>query len=386
VLVDGGYVRLSDAPREHGQNVAHERLSATVTVSEPSYVYTYLSNEEPTESPIDVYFDDFAVTQVTSNVVAGGDYYSFGLPMDTRQITQENYRFGYQGQFAEKDSITNWNSFQLRMYDARFGRWISPDPYGQFSSPYVGMGNEPNMSTDSDGGWNTLASFATGFVAGGITAGVIARQSGSSVKEAFLFGLAGGLAGGTIGAVINNLGGFESSLRQAEAAEIPLSDGSNKVSILINNNGGKLRLKRILNSNGGVLGGHVAISIGKMVYGFTSDKNNIKRSLINTDGDDDGFNRVGVHPDTWHSGGVLEEFGNSPSYSSGFDTRFDIPVTDEQRVKILEEVRKISLNPPDYGTLRARCTSVAARILRAGKVLPRQSISIKNLLFNLGSF
>jgi RHS repeat-associated protein len=152
-FLTGGYVRLSDVPREYGQNCAHERMAATVTVNEPGFVYTYLSNEEPTGSPVEVYFDDFKVTQVHGTVVAGGDYYPFGLPMDTRQISYENYRFGYQGQFSEKDSLTNWNSFQLRMYDARFGRWISPDPYGQFASPYVGMGNEPVIGSDADGGF-----------------------------------------------------------------------------------------------------------------------------------------------------------------------------------------------------------------------------------------
>lgn len=38
------------------------------------------------------------------------------------------------------------------MYDARIGRWVSPDPYGQFSSGYVGMGNNPVNGTDPDGG------------------------------------------------------------------------------------------------------------------------------------------------------------------------------------------------------------------------------------------
>ena len=31
-------------------------------------------------------------------------YYPFGLSISDRQITQEPYRYGYQGQFAEKDS------------------------------------------------------------------------------------------------------------------------------------------------------------------------------------------------------------------------------------------------------------------------------------------
>ncbi|MEI9919745.1 MAG: RHS repeat-associated core domain-containing protein [Bacteroidota bacterium] len=172
-LMNGGYVRLSSAAREYGQNVAHERLATSFTVNEPSYVYTFLSNEEPTGSPVDVYFDDFKVTQVHGTVVSGGDYYPFGLPIDTRQMTQENYRFGYQGQYSEKDSLTGWNSFHLRMYDARFGRWISPDPKGQFASPYVGMGNNPVNGTDSDGGLfgRLRAQLAAAFTPGGYMEG-----------------------------------------------------------------------------------------------------------------------------------------------------------------------------------------------------------------------
>jgi RHS repeat-associated protein len=72
--------------------------------------------------------------------------------MEGREITQEDYRWGYQGQYAEKDTTTGWNQFQLRMYDARFGRWLSVDPYNQFWSPFIGMGNIPNQGTDPDGG------------------------------------------------------------------------------------------------------------------------------------------------------------------------------------------------------------------------------------------
>jgi len=58
-----------------------------------------------------------------------------------------------KGQFAEKDDETGFNAFQLRMYDARIGRWIRPDPYKQFASAYVGMGNNPISAIDVDGGY-----------------------------------------------------------------------------------------------------------------------------------------------------------------------------------------------------------------------------------------
>jgi hypothetical protein len=43
-------------------------------------------------------------------------------------------------------------AFQLRMWDGRLGRWLSPDPYGQYASPYLGMGNNPMNLIDPDGG------------------------------------------------------------------------------------------------------------------------------------------------------------------------------------------------------------------------------------------
>ena len=35
----------------------------------------------------------------------------------------EYYRYGFQGEYAEEDSETGWNSFELRMYDPVVGRW-----------------------------------------------------------------------------------------------------------------------------------------------------------------------------------------------------------------------------------------------------------------------
>ncbi len=65
-----------------------------------------------------------------------------------------NYRFGYQGQFAEKDQETGLNHFELREYDTRICRWMAPDPYGQYYSPYIGMGNNPVCGVDPDGGYD----------------------------------------------------------------------------------------------------------------------------------------------------------------------------------------------------------------------------------------
>lgn len=78
------------------------------------------------------------------------NYYPFGMPMPNRNTINNNYRYVYQGQ--EKDPETGKEAFELRLWDARIGRWLTTDPYRQFASPYLGMGNNPINMIDKDGG------------------------------------------------------------------------------------------------------------------------------------------------------------------------------------------------------------------------------------------
>ena len=79
------------------------------------------------------------------------DYYPFGMPMPGRQTQNgEEYRYGYQGQ--EVDPETGKPAFQLRLWDDRIGRWLTTDPYKEFNSPYLGIGNNPIRKIDPDGG------------------------------------------------------------------------------------------------------------------------------------------------------------------------------------------------------------------------------------------
>jgi len=84
-----------------------------------------------------------------ADVVYYSDYYPYGSPLT---LATNDYRYGYQGQYAEVDKETGWNNFELRMYDPAIGRWMTTDPYGQYDSLYVGMGNNPVSSVDPDGG------------------------------------------------------------------------------------------------------------------------------------------------------------------------------------------------------------------------------------------
>lgn len=78
------------------------------------------------------------------------DYYPFGELLPNRNSNSGNYRYAFQGQ--ELDPETGMEAFQLRLWDGRIGRWLSPDPYGEFHSPYLGMGNNPVSTIDPDGG------------------------------------------------------------------------------------------------------------------------------------------------------------------------------------------------------------------------------------------
>jgi RHS repeat-associated protein len=120
-----------------------------ITVDAPGYVYIFVANESENTK---VWFDDLNIVHQRSNVVAGADYYPFGLAMNTREITREDYRYGYQGQFSEKDLTTGYNEFELRFYDAKIARWLSSDPFGQYYSPYLAMGNRPSSFVDPNGG------------------------------------------------------------------------------------------------------------------------------------------------------------------------------------------------------------------------------------------
>ena len=84
------------------------------------------------------------------------DYYAHGSVMPGRNyVGASAYRYGYQGQFAEKDPETNKDNFELRQWDGLLGKWSSTDPYGQYHSPYLGMSNNPVNFIDPNGGFDT---------------------------------------------------------------------------------------------------------------------------------------------------------------------------------------------------------------------------------------
>jgi RHS repeat-associated protein len=90
----------------------------------------------------------------------------------------------YQGSFAELDEDIGWNDFALRNYDAQIGRWVQQDPYQEFATPYVYVGNDPINLTDPTGGFswppNGMANLVSKTTE---TAGkVLASQAGNVVS------------------------------------------------------------------------------------------------------------------------------------------------------------------------------------------------------------
>ncbi|MBL7839200.1 MAG: hypothetical protein JNJ75_03575 [Cyclobacteriaceae bacterium] len=164
-LVDATWDQVSTIGEQTNGSVKqppHDWLNTSYVVEEAGYAFIFLSNEHP--KYVDVYFDDIVVSHEHSPVVAGADYYPFGLEMDGREISDEPYRWDYQGQYAEENTTTGLQEFKLRMYEPRFGRWMTPDPYKQFDSPYLGMANIPNRALDKDGGYVYLVGPAKGLL------------------------------------------------------------------------------------------------------------------------------------------------------------------------------------------------------------------------------
>ena len=112
-------------------------------------------------------------------IIEENHYYASGLKIaaiSSKAYGAPNNNYLYQGDFSEFDDDLGWNDFELRSYDPQIGRFLQNDPYDQFASGYVGMGNDPVNSIDPSGGivptpggfWNGsfLSQIGSGFSLG----------------------------------------------------------------------------------------------------------------------------------------------------------------------------------------------------------------------------
>jgi RHS repeat-associated protein len=154
VLLTGGFDRLSTGAREFGQDVAHERLfSPEVLITEPGFVYIFLSNEETT--PIEVYFDDLKVDHIKSPVIQSDDYYAFGLTFNSYQRENSTAnQYLYNSKEKQDELGLDWLDYGARMYMPEIGRWGVIDPLSEKMrrhSPYNYAFDNPIRFIDPDG-------------------------------------------------------------------------------------------------------------------------------------------------------------------------------------------------------------------------------------------
>lgn len=104
---------------------------------------------------VEVYFDDFKVTQIKSPVVQQDDYYPFGLAFNEYQRENSminNYQ--YNGKEKQDELGINWLDYGARMYMPEIGRWGVVDPLASKYfrvSPYAYVANNPMAFVDPNG-------------------------------------------------------------------------------------------------------------------------------------------------------------------------------------------------------------------------------------------
>ncbi|MBY0434054.1 MAG: hypothetical protein K2U26_08105 [Cyclobacteriaceae bacterium] len=160
VFLSGGFRQLSSTAREAGTNVPHELLqSPAISITQPGYVYIYLSNENPTQ--VDVYFDDFKVVHTKSPVIQSNDNFAHGMDNSALSYQRENStknNFLYNAGSEVQSSIDqNIYDMPYRGLDVSIGRMMQVDPLADkyashstynyaFNDPVFWndpMGNEP---------------------------------------------------------------------------------------------------------------------------------------------------------------------------------------------------------------------------------------------------
>jgi RHS repeat-associated protein len=149
-----GYMRITTNAKETGNNATHDKLfSPEITITQPGYVYIWLSNENPT--PVEVYFDDLKVTQVKSPVIQQDDYYPFGLTFNS--YSRENSAaqdFKYNGKEEQTELGLGWLDYGARMYQPELGRFFTQDRFAEkyFDfTPYQYGANSPMNFVDING-------------------------------------------------------------------------------------------------------------------------------------------------------------------------------------------------------------------------------------------
>jgi len=146
-----------------------------------------------------------ALVDSTGTLVAGYDFNPYGSPQGAPlgQSDLTSYRFT-----GRQLDPTGLYDFRARLYDARLGRFVSPDPKLQFPSPYSYAANSPLLVLDPTGEF-------IDWIIGSIIAAIVAVVK--AVVTAVLVGAAIGAVVGGVQAIVTIA---ENGLTGAEAAGV----------------------------------------------------------------------------------------------------------------------------------------------------------------------
>jgi RHS repeat-associated protein len=151
---NSGFKQITTVCKENGSNVPHEYLtSPNITITQPGYVYIYLSNEA--QSQVEVYFDDFSVTHTRSPIVEATDYYAFGS-ISQNSVRENSVKddIKFNGKELQDELDLDLYDYVKRFYDPNTGRFISVDPLANrfpWWTPYQFAGLMPTKHVDLDG-------------------------------------------------------------------------------------------------------------------------------------------------------------------------------------------------------------------------------------------
>jgi len=258
---------MSNAAREDGSNVSHERLAQEVIAEEAGYFYIYLSNDSNTGS--EAFFDDFTIMTSESYIVQQTDYYPYGLiAKNWTRVGEKATKDLFQGKTYE--DLTKWYDFHARQYDASLGRWFGVDPQNQFHSPYLAMGNNPVMMVDPDGELAWFVPIIIGAVVGGATGGVIAHNNGQDFWGGVL---KGAMTGAALTATMGKAGVFGANVKSGMAAYAKAKAGTKLANVASNSFSGALNMVNNYDPDAGV--GHM---LGNFAAGYIGSYAGIEES------------------------------------------------------------------------------------------------------------
>ncbi|UGU17912.1 DUF6443 domain-containing protein [Sinomicrobium kalidii] len=161
VVNNGGNITTTDYDNgyiyENGSLAFFSHPEGYVTKENNTYKYVYQYKDHIGNVRLS-YTNTGTTSAPQLDIIQENNYYPGGLlHQGYNNITSSlgnstAKKFKYQGQEYSESLGLNLYEFDLRHYSPTLMRFHTPDPYEQFMSPYVAMGNNPVVAYDPDGG------------------------------------------------------------------------------------------------------------------------------------------------------------------------------------------------------------------------------------------